>query len=654
MEGRSTMLTRRQAVLAGMAAGAAVLVPLPRWSRRAVADPVPGGTLDPRTLPKYVTPLFILPAMPRAGTIGGSIDSYSIAARQFTQQILPAGRPATTVFGYGSTTDSRTFHYPSYTIEARANRPVRVRWANQLVDGSGRFRPHLLALDPTIHWANPGGGLSGRDTRPEFSSTPGAYRGPVPFVTHLHGAHVLEDSDGYPEAWYLPVARDIPRGFAPVGSFYDEFAAKFQARTGTAWDRGTATFQYSNDQRATTLWFHSHELGLTRLNIYAGLSGFYLLRGGPAEVPAGVLPGPAPAEGDAPGTRYYEIPLMIQDRSFNNDGSLFFPKSRVFFGDVPPDQPFIPNSDIPPIWNPEFFGNTVVVNGRTWPTLTVEQRRYRFRLVNASNTRVFMLRIVTNPLAPRPATSALPFWLIGTDGGFLPAPVPLARITAAVAERNDVIVDFSRVPVGTQLFLINEGPDEPFGGGEPGVDFDPADPMTTGQVMRFVVTAPASVDHSTPPDRLTLPAFTRLGPATNTRRLSLNEMAAASIDAPVMGMLGTLNADSTANPLGWGEAVTELPRLNTTETWELWNFTEDAHPIHLHQVQFQVVDRRPFGGVARPPEPGETGDKDTVVALPAEITRLRARFDITGRYVWHCHIIDHEDNEMMRPYLVVP
>ena len=649
------MLTRRQAIASGIAVGSAALA-TSLWTRsRGAVAAVPGGTLDPTTLPKFVTPMFVPPAMPLAGTIGASTDFYSIAAQRFKQQILPLGQPATTVFGYGSTTDPRTLHYPAYTIEARVNRSVRVRWANQLVDGTGRFLPHLLSVDPTIHWANPGGGLSGRDSRPQFGTTPGPYRGPIPFVTHVHGAHVRDDSDGYPEAWYLPAARDIPAGFAPVGSFYDQFGRQFRDRTGVAWDRGTATFQYSNDQRATTLWFHSHELGLTRLNIYAGLSGFYLLRGGGTDLPPGVLPGPAPSAGDPPGTRYYEIPLMVQDRSFNTDGSLFFPADRGFFGDVPPAGPFIPNSDVPPIWNPEFFGNTIVVNGRTWPVLAVEPRRYRFRLLNASNTRVYMFSIVANPTAPRPVIPALRFWLIGTDGGFLPAPVPLSRLVTAVAERQDVIVDFSGLPVGTELYLINEGPDEPYGGGDPVTDFDPADPATTGQVMKFVVTAPASTDVSTPPSQLRLPTFTNLGQPSNVRRLSLNEMASTQFeDAPVMGMLGTLNADSTANPLGWGAPVSEQPRLNATEVWELWNFTEDAHPIHLHQVQFQLINRQPFGGTTRPPGVGEIGDKDTVLAFPAEVTRIKARFDILGRYVWHCHIIDHEDNEMMRPYLVVP
>lgn len=648
------MLTRRQfiATSATVAGGAALVSACGPGLRRGTADPVPGGTLDPTTIQKYVTPLFILPAMPGTGSSNG-VDTFSIAARPFRQQILPAGEPATTVFGYGNPSRSGTFHTPGYTIEASTARQTRVRWANQLVNSSGKFVPHLLTVDPTLHWANPPGGNAGRDTRPTFTSTPGPYRGPVPTVVHLHGAHVNEESDGYPEAWFLPQANNVPSGYATVGSFYDRFKAEFAGRTGVNWAPGTSTFQYRNDQRATALWYHDHSLGMTRTNIYSGLDGFYLLRGGSSDLGAGVLPGPAPKVGEPAGTRHYEIPLMIQCKSFNSDGSLFFPTSRDFFGDATPGGPFIPVTDLSPYWNPEFFGNTMVVNGNTWPTMNVEARRYRFRIVNASNTRVLMLKIVTNPLAARPAAATLPFWVIGTDGGFLPRPVRLDRLTQAVAERFDVIVDFTGVPAGTQLFLINEGPDEPFGGGEPVTDFDPADPGTTGQVMRFVVGAPVSADHSVPPAQLSLPSITPIGAAGNTRKLSLNEMDSTTFpDAPTMGMLGTLNSDSTPNPLLWGAALTENPGLNSTEVWELHNFTEDGHPIHVHQVQFQVLSRQPFDGTARGPETWESGFKDTVIALPGEITRIKAKFDIAGRYVWHCHIIDHEDNEMMRPFQV--
>ena len=634
------MLTRRQLIKAGTLTGAsALLIPA---STRVWADPVPGGTLDPNTIPKYVTSLFQLPRMPAVSTSGG-IDRYDIAARQFAQQILPGGMPATQVFGYGTPSQSGTFHYPAFTVEARVGRPVRVRWSNQLTS-NGRFRSHLLSVDPTLHWANPPGGASGRDSRPVFSRTPGPYRGPVPVVTHLHGAHVFDDSDGYPEAWYLPTASDIPSGFATVGSFYNQFRGSAGNRYGVTWDPGTAVFQYPDDQRATSLWYHDHTLGMTRLNIYAGLSGFYLLRGGSGDLPDGVLPN---------GSR--EIPLMIQDRSFNTNGSLFFPATRSFFGDVPEGGPYIPTTDVSPIWNPEFFGNTMVVNGRTWPSLRVEARRYRFRLLNACNTRVLMLKVVSNPLAPRPATAALPIWIVGADGGFLPAPVRVDRVTQAVAERYDVVIDFSGLREGTELYLINEGPDEPFGGGEPGTDFAPADPGTTGQVLKFVVTARTSSDTSVPPSQLNLPSAARLGAASKTRQLSLNEISSAFFDAPTVGMLGTVMDDNgmpMPMPMPWMDPVTENPALGATEIWELHNFTEDAHPIHVHLVQFEVLDRRPMDGTARPALPWERGTKDTVIALPDEITRLKAKFDLRGRYVWHCHIIDHEDNEMMRPYQV--
>ncbi|MEN3308622.1 MAG: hypothetical protein V7603_4824 [Micromonosporaceae bacterium] len=648
------MVNRRHVLKAGTVTGAALLVPAALVVRRrdAVAA-VPGGTLDPNALPKYVTPLYVPPAMPRTGTANG-VDMYEIGARQFSQQILPAGWPSTSVFGFGSTTDSTTFHYPANTIEARAGNPVSVTWANQLMTSRGQFRPHLLPIDPTLHWANPSGGVSGRDSRPTFTSTPSPYRGPVPLVVHMHGAHVFEESDGYPEAWYLPPARNIPSGYATVGSFYNQFRSQAQARNGNTWSTGSAVFRYPNDQRATTLWYHPHDLGMTRVQVYSGLSGFYLLRGGSADLPAGALPGPAPRRGDPAGVAYHEIPLMIQDRSFNSDGSLFFPSSRGFFGDAPPDGPWAPTTDLPPIWNPEFFGNTMVVNGRTWPALSVEPRRYRFRVLNACNSRTMLLRVASDPLATRPVPTALPLWVIGTDGGFIPAPVSVDLLRVAPAERFDVIVDFTGLPVGTSLYLINEGPDDPFGGGDETVDFLPSDPTTTGQIMRFTVVPSTGTDTSVPPGQLRLPTVTPIGPASRTRQLSLNELSSAFYaDAPTVGLLGTMTAAGEPNPLEWMDAVTENPSVNSTEVWELNNFTEDGHPVHIHLVQFQVVNRQAFGGApVRPPEVWETGFKDTVVALPQETTRVRARFDLPGRYVWHCHIIDHEDNDMMRPYQV--
>jgi bilirubin oxidase len=394
---------------------------------------------------------------------------------------------------------------------------------------------------------------------------------------------------------------------------------------------------------------------MTRANVYAGPAGFYLLRRGPGDLPSGgVLPGPAPGVGADPFGRFFEVPIAIQDRSFDVGGPLFYPSTREFFDRF--SGPYVPASDVPPIWNPEFFGNTMVVNGRTWPFLEIEPRRYRFRFLNGCNSRFLLLKLVADPLAVRPATPALPFWQIGADGGFLPAPRELERLLMAPAERADVIVDFTGLAEGTEIFLINEGPDEPFGGGEPGTDFPSADPETTGQVMKLVVVPLTGRDHSLDPAHLTLPAFRPLGPASNTRRVSLNEAASAfpGFDGPIAAMLGTLDGSGDPVPLGWADPITENPALDAVEVWEIHNFTEDAHPIHIHEVQFQVVDRQPFGGDARGPESWETGFKDTVIAYPEEVTRVKALFDLPGLYVWHCHIVEHEDNEMMRPYFIGP
>jgi spore coat protein A len=502
-----------------------------------------------------------------------------------------------------------------------------------------------------------------RDRR---GSDPAPYMGPVPIVTHVHGAHTAEDSDGYAEAWYLPNANNIPAGYATTGTFFDYFNLKY----GHAWAPGTASFKYMNDQPATTLWYHDHSLGMTRLNVYAGPAGYYLIRGGPYDLDLGYV---APGVGDDPLGEYTEIPIVIQDRSFNADGSLFYPDNRAFFEGLDPAQlqiPFIPDiacdslpSDVSPIWNPEFFGNMMVVNGFTWPYLEVEQRRYRFRFLNGCNSRFLILK----------TDNDMTFYQIGGDQGFLPTPVPQTQLLMAPAERADVIMDFTNIPVGTEITLLNLGPDEPFGGGAPGVDFDPADPDSTGQVMQFRVKTATSADTSLLPS--SLPAAPLPGPATVTRDVSLNEEESLTVrvvqDAdgntvlacdnpsaeafgPTSALLGTLNPDGTGNPLLWMDLITENPALGATEEWVIHNFTADAHPIHIHQVHFEVVNREVFGGATRGPEPWETGYKDTVIAYPGEITRVKALYDLPGFYVWHCHIVEHEDNEMMRPFHVGP
>lgn len=627
-----------------------------------------GGTLDPDDVAKFRLPLVKPPAMP--GKSKKNKDMYKIAVRQFTQRILSPPHPETTVWSYGSidhpgtVAEGGTFNYPAFTIEATWNKDTQVQWRNELVDDNGNFLPHLLPVDPTLHWANPPGGLAGRDERPTFTETPGPYTGPVPIVTHVHGAHTREDSDGYPEAWYLPAANNIPAGFARTGTFWDIFNAQYKH----GWEYGEATFKYPNDQRATTLWYHDHTLGLTRLNVYAGPAGFYLIRGGPDDVvldsrdgsPA-VLPGPAPGVGDDPLGDYGEIPIAVQDRSSNADGSLFYPDSRAFFDEFV--GPYIPDGPVSPIWNPEFFGNMIVVNGFTWPYLEVEPRRYRFRLLNGCNARFLILQF------DHPGVEV---WQIGAEGGFLPAPVRLndhpypgssggATVLMGLAERADVIVDFSAA-AGTWFRLLNLGPDEPFGGGEIGVDFDPADPDSTGQVMEFRVRAGPVADPTAPPQFLQLPVITPLGPATTTQYVSLNEEAYGDVEEepPVAALLGRFDPETgEPTPLLWGDPITENPAVGATEVWEMRNFTEDAHPIHLHLVQFEVIGREAIGGGpsiagSNGPLPWETGFKDTVIAYPGEITRVKAKFDLPGLFVWHCHILEHEDNEMMRPYRVGP
>ena len=689
------------------------------------------GLLDAATIPKYVSSLSIPRVLRPAGHFrdrsGRRLDYYEIAARQFSQQILPEtdihGNTLgpTTVWGYGSAHDPSSFSFPAGTIEAHCDRPVWIKWINQLIDfADGTYLPPLLPVDQTLHWANPPG-----EHGPESSSTMGLvpmsngpdrqgksqlpYRGPVPLVTHLHGAHTTEESDGYPEAWYLPLARDIPHHYFREGSRYFEFRHKFLVEHGIAWEPGTSTYQYLNDQRATALWYHDHALGMTRTNVYCGLAGFYFLRGGESDQvrvkgsgdPA-VLPGPAPRLNDRPGTRYREIPLVIQDRSFRKDGSLFYPDSREYFEGHHLQIPFYPSekacvdpetgstrSDVSPIQNPEFFGNTIVVNGRTWPYLEVEPGRYRFRILNGCNSRTLILKL----------SDDRPIWKIGGDGGFLREPVKVRwnQLVLAPAQRADVIIDFGDDAAGTELVLKNVGPDDPFQGlnsdgslfsSDPQAPVNPADTETTGNVLQFRVIPATGPDPSTPLPQWDLPPIEPLPEHACRRQVSLSErdsatvkvpddpdpvvLAALDCDAshntkafgPVMAQLGILKSDGTADPRRWMDPITENPDLGSTEIWEIHNTTADAHPIHLHQVMFEVLEREyvdidgveprgPSGGKA-PADPAENGPMDTVIANPGEITRIKAHFDIPGVFVWHCHILEHEDNEMMRPYVVGP
>ena len=659
------------------------------------------GTLDPVEVIKFTTPLLIPPAMPLADQIKWEqgkhedcheVDYYEIAIRQFQQQILPAGYfPKTTVWGYGpkvAQKGPKIFNAPSLTIEAEYQKPVRIKWSNELVDKYGNYLPHLLPVDPTLHWANPPGGKSGRDTRPAFTATPLSYTGPVPLITHVHGAvGVGDESDGYAEAWFLPAAKNIPKGYAKVGTWYDFFKNKAHKKFDVNWEPGSSITQYPNDQRAATNWYHDHSMGITRLNVYAGPAGFFIVRGGPDDVVIdsrnhhkAILPGPAPAQNDKSGTKYYEIPIAIQDRTFNADGSLFYPNTRAFFdGEITGTGPYIPFSDLSPIWNPETFGDSIMVNGNTWPFLNVEQRRYRLRFLNGCNARSLVLKF-DNP--------NVKVWQIGAEGGFLVAPVNMnttklypdedisagnARLLLMSAERADVIVDFSGVKAGTSFNLLNIGPNIPFNG-FPILSGDVADPATTGLVMKFSVIPAVSKDKSTPPEFLKLPVIPPLPVSKRPRKLCLCELTSSTFaDAPNESRLGIVDsATGDYQVKKWSDPVTENPGVGDTEIWEFYNTTVDAHPMHIHEVTFEVINRQGIiisnqdtvagtGNVKvdpnspkRTPLPLEIGRKDTVIALPGEVTRVKATFLTPGQFVWHCHIVEHEDNEMMRPYRIGP
>ena len=386
---------------------------------------------------------------------------------------------------------------------------------------------------------------------------------PVRTSIHLHGAKVAPESDGYPEDWFVP------------------------GKSGLCY--------YPNQQDAAMLWYHDHAMGINRLNIYAGLLGTFFIRDSVEDalnLPRGK----------------HEIPLVIYDRLLTPQGQFLYPVS---------DKPNAP-------WVPEVFGDAILVNGKLFPYAEVEPRKYRLRLLNASNGRFYHFSF----------GDGMQFHQTGSDQGLLPAPVPLKSLAMAPGERADLVVDFSACR-GEQIILKNEA----------------------FVVMQFRVSGGVVDDTSSLPANLRSVPRTPEADAVRTRMLSLDEYD-NGVAEPVLMLL---------NGTHWKMPVTEKPVLNSTEIWTLINPTDDSHPIHLHLVRFQILDRRrfepwtyqttgklKFTGPVVPPEPNEAGWKDTVRADPKMVTRIIVRFEgFTGRYVWHCHILEHEDNEMMRPYEVI-
>lgn len=590
--------------------------------------------------------------------------------------------------------------WPAFTIEAQRWNPLKVELRNKL-NGS-TYKDVNITVDQTVM-------MSGVPLTGDPMSEP--YSGPIPIALHLHGGEVQSTSDGGPYAWFTP---------------------DYQLK-GKGWDMGVTPFlKYPNSQEASTIWFHEHsQLGLTRVNVYAGMAGFYFLRGLDEENDK--LPGwskddlvqevtPAGKTADAlhPGPYLPEIEIAIQDRMFDTKGQLFYT--------VEPTNP-----DIHPFWTPEFFGNIITVNGKTWPYLSVAPRKYRFHFLNGSNARFYNLwlqNLEKNQAGPA-------FIQVGTDGGMLDNPVTIdpklgQTLLFGNGERADIIIDFSKVAPGTVLTLMNNA-------NAPYPDGDPVEVNSTDRIMQFVVNGKMvsrvnakipGTDRSQVPERLRISPLVKLTDFAGhayvkpdvTRQLTLNEVEGNG--GPVVVLLNNSRYEEMPGMFG---AVTEKPVEGNTEKWQLINLTMDAHPMHMHLVQFQLLSRQKFnamkymddwmksftgvnGGMAGmymgaegppfdynmknsdgaiggnlpitpylegspiPADPNERGWKDVIKAFPGEIMTYMVRFAPTELpiwwpkrlslfgfdpskgpgYVWHCHIVEHEDNDMMRPMDVQP
>jgi spore coat protein A len=493
--------------------------------------------VNPATLARFVDALPVPPLARPAGHRahpaypGRTLPYYRMEMRAFSAR-LHRDLPPTPLWGY----DGRS---PGPTFETTRGEPVLIEWVNALP------AKHFLPIDHSIHGAE--------RSKPEVRA-----------VTHVHGARVPADSDGWPEDWYAP--------------------------------GHSALFHYPGVQDATSLWYHDHAMGITRLNIYAGLFGAFNVRDADEQA-LGLPPGDC------------DLPLILCDRLIAKDGKLYYPVS---------DDPSAP-------WVSECRGNAVLCNGKLYPYFEVEPRRYRLRLINAANTSFFDLSLSQGRV----------FHQIGSDQGLLEAPLARTRIVLYPAERADVVVDFG--DMAGQEVHMQQGSDA---------------------ILEFRVRDRGRSDTSVLP--ASLRKVPRIDPATavRDRLLTIGEQDDAGGNPMMMMLDGKM----------WSDPITEKPKQGTIETWSFINITGDAHPIHLHFVRFQVIDRRPFDlfawnanrtvkytGPAQPPEPHEAGWKDTVRADPGMVTRIAMRFDgEPGRYVWHCHYLEHEDNEMMRPYELLP
>jgi spore coat protein A, manganese oxidase len=710
------MINRREFLKLSAAAGGALYLSTHlRFLQQAMA--AQGTALPGSAIPQFVDPL------PLLSVAGGSMETIIAGANEIVLDMhefqsnvmpstfVPATGPGTYtgtwVWGYraGVTPDNPAGTYIGPVIVATRNLPTQIRFVNNLTADHIAWREWT---DQTLHWADP---LNGEENMcAHMGGMPMGYcgdhyQGPIPAVPHLHGGEVPPVLDGGPDAWFT--SDGLYHGHA------------YYTKGGAA--ANEAVYRYPNTMEAAPIWFHDHLLGGTRLNVYAGLAGAYPIIDPGLSLPTGLHP-VGLQQGDG-GTVDFLVPLVLQDRMFDTNGQLYFPNLGIN-----PEHPF---------WIPEFVGDTIVVNGKVWPFLNVEPRRYRFFVVNGSNARtyeMFFVNPVTKLMGP-------PIWQIGTDGGYLDVPVKIdpnaakpavTKLLLMPGERADLIVDFAGF-AGQTLILRNTGRTPYPKGAAPGGS-------TLGQIIQIRVgPGPVSDASYNPASGIPLrPPMVRLvSPLTGTpaagvtvnktRQLTLNEIMGMGGPLEILvnntkwdGKRGDGSVRDDFTPVtvnGIIDYYSEVPNEGDTEIWEIVNLTADAHPMHTHLTQFQLLNRQSFntnkyngayaaafpGGVFQPaygpplnyntgnaralggnpditpflqgpvllPDANEAGWKDTIHALPGQVTRIVVRFAPMDKpvndpnlsypfdpnaeghgYVWHCHIVDHEDNEMMRPYKV--
>jgi len=651
---------RREFVKLGAVAGAAAAVPA--WARRAAAEQLIPGLSDPvrqvlfqNRVANALAPEFLFQP-DRRGRYKVGLGEGA----QYTGLVDRRGRSKKTpIFGYkdinGKKGGSRV-SWPGRTFEVRRNNgETEVQWNNDLPNR------HPLPVDTNLHWCF---SLNGHSSANGVDySRYSIQRNGVPAITHLHGGHSDFQFDGNPEFFYTP-------GEQIAGPQWDDVPGGFTNR-----------FRYDNDVPAGSLWYHDHALGITRLNVYAGMAGFYFVRDdddtGDDQNRLGLPSGPR------------EMALAIQDRMFFENGHLFYPSfpGDPFYADFITGEGAVLPPELFPGGGPtalaEFFGDHMLVNGTLWPKADVDRSCYRLRLLNGCDSRFMVLRFravadgVTDPNHPS-ASAPLPFYVIGSDQG-LGTPRETDTLVFEPGSRYDVLFDFSETALaGRRVIMENIGWDAPFGGDfGAGADLDDlfAD-RRTDRVMAFDVSNGARGEAC---DVSGLPTYSGVSGNGPTRQVALFE--GKDEFGRLQPLLGA-RVGGEWKALPWHLPTTEKPALGTTETWEVYNFTGDAHPVHLHLVNFEILGRSAItfdsddgdpgqvvlqhngatgrapavtnvstgGAVDLGPADGyyETAPKDMVTALPEQVTRIRAHFDKPGRYVWHCHILSHEDHEMMR------